>query len=73
MKKILVTGSTGFAGSFLVEYLIWQKKFEISGTYLTERSISNVSSAKNIVNFVQVDLTDSSKVSEVISKISSTN
>ena len=34
MKKILITGISGFAGSFLAEYLVVNKKDSISGTYL---------------------------------------
>ncbi len=36
MKKALVTGAGGFAGSFLIEQLLERKDFNVSGTYVSD-------------------------------------
>jgi len=65
MKKVLITGISGFAGSHLAEHLTSQKKFEITGTYLDEKSLSNLASIKNI-NPLQIDLMDAELVLEMV-------
>ena len=68
MKKILITGISGFAGSFLAEELL-KKDFEIFGTYLLDKSLSNIAGIKNKVNLIKLDLLDYEKVSQEIKKI----
>lgn len=38
MKKILITGATGFVGVHLINYLFSLKKYELFGTYRSDRS-----------------------------------
>ncbi len=64
MKKVLITGVTGFAGSFLAEKLIASGQYEVSGTYLTDESRKNVSSDK--VKLVKIDLQNSESVKGLI-------
>ncbi len=58
MKKVLITGITGFAGSFLAEHLLSGNNYEVVGTYLSESSLGNISSIKDRVLLTQVNLQD---------------
>ena len=69
MKKVLITGISGFAGSFLAEELLSSDDYEIYGTYLLEKSLSNISQIKERVKLSRLDLLDYGKVSEVVGKI----
>ncbi|MCX6782516.1 MAG: GDP-mannose 4,6-dehydratase [Candidatus Levybacteria bacterium] len=69
MQKVFITGASGFAGSHLVDYLISQKKYELYGTYLTERSLINIKQNSNKINLFQLDLQDQNKTLEIIQKI----
>lgn len=70
MKKVLITGITGFAGSYLAEYLLLAKKYDISGTYLLEESLSNVEYAKNKLNLIKADLSEEKNVFKIIKDVS---
>ncbi len=66
MVKALITGISGFAGSFLAEYLISQKTYAITGTYLSSKSLENLTDIKKKLDLVQLDLTDQKSVSQLI-------
>lgn len=66
-KKILITGMTGFAGSFLAEYLVKNSIGEVVGTYIAEASLQNISHISEKVKTIHLDLKDSKKVEDVIS------
>ena len=66
MKKILITGISGFAGSFLAEYLVSQNKGKISGTYLEEASLGNIENVKTKVNLFKLNLTEEKKVFDTL-------
>lgn len=71
MKKILVTGATGFVGSHFCDYLINNKikcKIYVSKRYHLSK-LDNLMHLKNKINFVDVDLTDSVCVNKVIQSI----
>lgn len=68
MKKVFITGITGFAGSFLAEYLISLGNFTIKGTYLNEESLSLVSGIKDKIELVKLNLLDEEKVNLLINK-----
>jgi len=68
MKKILITGASGFTGGYLSEYLLSQNKFEIFGTYHSEEGFLN-SPVKEKIQFKKIDLTDSQNVLNLVSKI----
>jgi GDP-4-dehydro-6-deoxy-D-mannose reductase len=71
MKKILITGITGFAGSFLAEHLLslGSPDQEIHGTYLSDSSLENIESIKNELSLTKVDLTNSQSVYDLIESI----
>lgn len=56
MKKAFITGATGFAGSFLTEYLI-SKNIEVVGTYLSDfdSSIKAKFIKLNLLDYVATD------------------
>src|SRR3989344_6235155 len=66
MKNILITGISGFAGSFLAEYLVSQNKGKILGTYLDEASLSNIENVKTKVNLFKLNLTEEKQVFDII-------
>lgn len=68
-RRILVTGVTGFAGSYLAEYLVSKKEFEIFGTYLLEESTVNADNVKNDIKLVKIDLLSEIEVFELVKKI----
>lgn len=67
MKKVLITGITGFAGSFLAEHLLKNPECSISGTYLSDNSLQNVASIREKLDLEKVDLMDANAVSLFIS------
>lgn len=66
MKKILITGITGFAGSHLAELLAKDPENQIIGTFLTQKSIENVKGIRDNLDLVQVDLTNADAVETLI-------
>ena len=68
MKKAFITGITGFAGSFLAENLVGEGVYEISGTYLTEESLKNISNIQSKVKIHKVDLQDASTVARIVAE-----
>lgn len=69
MKKVFITGISGFVGSHLADYLVDQNTFEISGTYLSTRSLSNLSLVKDKISLHQLDLLDMEKTADLINNI----
>ncbi len=67
MKKVFITGITGFAGSFLAEKLVSQG-FDVSGTYLSDDSLINISSIKDKIKLSKVDLQNSQDVNIVLAE-----
>ncbi|HSW47919.1 MAG TPA: GDP-mannose 4,6-dehydratase, partial [Candidatus Saccharimonadales bacterium] len=63
MKKVLITGATGFVGGHLTDYLAAKKEFEIFGTSLTD-SLKN-----DKIQIEKIDLTDFNQVLSLIQKI----
>lgn len=68
MKKILITGASGFAGGYLCEYLKKLNQFEIYGTYFSEEEFKR-SSVRDIIHFSKIDLADESGVLKLVSDI----
>ena len=63
--KAFVTGITGFAGSFLAEELLKQG-FEVSGTYLSEQSLVNISKINNEIKLFKADLLDKLAIGKAV-------
>lgn len=69
MKRVLITGITGFAGSHLAEHLASKNEYEISGTFLIDESLINIKAIKDKVNPVKLDLNDKNRVFSIIKSI----
>lgn len=68
MKKILITGITGFAGSFLAEHLLANSAGEIIGTYNSDNGLKNVLTIKDQLRLIKVDLTQQEAVESLITQ-----
>lgn len=64
MKKTLITGVSGFAGSYLSEHLL-EKGYDVSGTYLNEESLKTLPN-KNKLRLHGLNLLDEDKTLELI-------
>lgn len=69
MKKVFITGITGFAGSYLAEYLLSKKGYKVFGTFLFEESIKNVEAIKTKLNLIKLDISDSKLLSAIVKNI----
>ncbi|MDO8582973.1 MAG: GDP-mannose 4,6-dehydratase [bacterium] len=69
MKKALITGITGFAGSYLAEKLLSKNEYEVSGTYLFEESLKNVDDIKGKINLIKADLSQDESVNNIIKDV----
>lgn len=69
MKKILITGSTGFAGSHLAKYLTSHTNDNVFGTYFSEKSLVNVEKIRDKIKLIKIDLTKSDDVLSLIHDI----
>lgn len=69
MKKVLVTGITGFAGSHLADHLVYKKKYIVSGTYLYDRGLDNLNGVRNDVELFKIDLMLPEECDSLIKKI----
>jgi len=67
--KILITGITGFAGSFLAEYLLYNTNHEIYGTFLSKENIPDSIKKSSRIHLEFVDLTEKEKVGHLIQTI----
>lgn len=68
MKKVLITGASGFVGSWLAEHLLRLKTSEIYGTYHSEES-KEKSPVKDKIHFLQADLSQKDAVESLIAHV----
>lgn len=68
MKKVLITGASGFAGGFLAEYILTLKEYEVYGIYHSDDSLQK-SPVKNTISFKKVDLMNAEEVKTAVSEI----
>src|SRR3990167_1391914 len=68
MKKALITGVAGFAGSHLAQYLV-SKKFSVSGIFHTDHSIENVKHLKSSIKLIGCNLLDKNDLRNHIKNI----
>src|SRR5262245_25233826 len=68
MKKILITGASGFVGGFLAEHLLSLESSEIYGTYLDDNSLLT-SPVKDQIKFHKVDLVNIAETENLIEDI----
>ena len=69
MKKILITGITGFAGSHLAEYYLQQKNVEIWGTKKWRTDTTNIDHIKDKIRWRECDITDSYIVYQIVDEL----
>ncbi len=70
MKKIIVTGGSGFIGSNLVNFLIKKKYFVVNIdklTYSSNKYFSDIRNKKNY-KFLRLDINNKNKLTKIISK-----
>ena len=67
MKKALVTGITGFAGSHLAEHLL-KKKMEVYGTARWRSNLDNIEHIKNDIHLLTADMRDGHSLEVVLSE-----
>lgn len=69
MKKTLITGVSGFAGSFLAEYITNLSGYEIYGTYVNDASLENISSVRDKIRLHKIDLKEKDTTEDLVSEI----
>lgn len=72
MKKALITGITGFAGSHLAELLL-KEGLEVYGTTRPRSKTDNIDHIKNRLNLYDADILDSHSLHSIIVKIKPDN
>ncbi|HSW89130.1 MAG TPA: GDP-mannose 4,6-dehydratase [Candidatus Saccharimonadales bacterium] len=68
MKKILITGASGFVGGHLAEHLVTFPDYEIHGTYLSDESLQQ-SPVKEKITFHKTDLQDKEQIENLIHEV----
>jgi GDP-4-dehydro-6-deoxy-D-mannose reductase len=68
MKKVLITGASGFVGGFLAEYLISFRNYEIYGTYTSDSSLER-SPVKDKITFIKANFQDAEQVQAVVQAV----
>lgn len=66
MKKVLITGVTGFAGSHLAEILVQDKQWEIIGIHATDRNLANLDAIRDAIRLEKVNLLDAEHTYRVV-------
>jgi len=68
MKNVLITGISGFAGSFLAEHLLKSSEAKIFGTHISP-DLSSISAIHNSLTVRKVDLSVYSEVEKLLEEI----
>src|SRR5215470_876143 len=69
MRRVLVTGVTGFAGSHLVDYMLDRKDCEIFGIHRWRSRTENIEHFQNQITLVECDLRDASSTRDTLESI----
>jgi GDP-4-dehydro-6-deoxy-D-mannose reductase len=69
MKRVLITGITGFVGNHLATHFLSQKNYEVIGTYRSESGLASLEDSKDNIKVIRVDLNDPKAVEETITSI----
>jgi len=68
MKKVLITGITGFAGQYLAEELLALSDIELHGTYHSDEGLNRLGDMKRQLILHKADLTVKDEVDRVINE-----
>jgi GDP-4-dehydro-6-deoxy-D-mannose reductase len=69
MRRVLVTGVTGFAGSHLVDYMLSRDDCEIYGIQRWRSRTENIEQFKDRITLLECDLRDASSTRDVIERV----
>jgi GDP-4-dehydro-6-deoxy-D-mannose reductase len=69
MRRVLVTGVTGFAGSHLVDYILARGDCEIFGIYRWRSRTENIEQFKTRITMLECDLRDASSTREAVEHV----
>ena len=68
MRRVLVTGVTGFAGSHLVDFLLTRKDCEIFGIQRWRSRTENIEHFADRITLLECDLRDATNTFEIVAK-----
>ncbi len=69
MKKVLITGITGFAGSHLADFLLLNTGVQVYGICRWRSKLDNIEHIKDKINLLECDIRDASSVRKVIDQV----
>jgi GDP-4-dehydro-6-deoxy-D-mannose reductase len=69
MRRVLVTGVTGFAGSHLVDYMLTRNDCEIFGIQRWRSRTENIEHFMDKITILECDLRDASSVRDTLEKV----
>ena len=69
MRRVLVTGVTGFAGSHLVDYVLSRRDCDIYGIQRWRSRTENIDHFKNQITLLECDLRDAASTRDMIEKV----
>ena len=69
MKKVLITGITGFAGSHLMDYLLNNTEYKVYGLKRVNSRLRNIYHALDKITLVDGDLLDQNSLIHILNKI----
>lgn len=73
MNNVLITGVSGFAGSFLASFLLKSSEDKVFGTYLSGNGQKNIEDIKDKIELRRVDLMEKDQVDNLIAEVKPTN
>ena len=69
MRRVLVTGVTGFAGSHLVDYMLTRGDCEIYGTQRWRSRTENIEHVMDRITLIECDLRDAASTRDMLEKV----
>ena len=69
MKKVLITGITGFAGSHLMDYILENTDYKVYGIKRVNSNLRNIKHALDKIELFDADLLDETSLIKVLNKV----
>lgn len=69
MKKVLITGITGFAGSHLMDYILDNTDYKVFGIKRMNSNLRNINHALDKITLLDADLLDETSLIKVLDKV----